>query len=178
MGRPFVFYDRVWELEQPVPVLLLDAQPWPAERADAAQIQLWFKLQVSEGTEERSISSILRGENSTWEIDSPPTELTVTVQPAKGIDRGWDVIVGERNLDIGAVEPTAASTRVRVDVWPPADVITRQSYPEAGRVQHTFRYQGVNESAVGGYKLRVTPFEAIRKGAAEFQTTQPLHWRR
>jgi hypothetical protein len=178
MGRPFVFYDPVWEPEQPVPVLLLDAQPWSAEGAHAARIQLWFKLRVSEGTEERSISSILREENSTWNIDSPPTELAVRLQPAKGIDRGWDVIVSERNLDIAAVEPMAASTRVRIDVWPRADVITRQSYPEAGRVQHTFRYQGVNESTVGGYKLRVTSFEAIRKGAAEFQTTQPLLPRR
>lgn len=179
VGRPYVFYDPVWEPGRNVPVLLLetlplDAKPWPPAGVNAVGVRLWFKQQRTEPLQ-KLVADIRsdREDDFRWRLDDPPVELAVTLrsyQESQGTRRGWEVVVLEHDLqhDDSPQGKLAAPTRVRVELSEPAAMVERSFYPGTRRVRHVFRYLDVSEETVSRYLLRVTPAEAIKKGAAEF----------
>jgi hypothetical protein len=175
--RPFVFYDPVWEPKRPVPVLLLEADPWPPE-ADAADVRVWFRLEDSPFVEE-TLSKI-RGDREgdfRWQLDEHQVEFAVTYRSFQEENRRvCEVVVLEHLLSDSGDTPErpGPGTRFKVQLSEPAAEIQREFFPELGRVRHKFRYLNTDETSVGAYRLRVTPVAAIRKDAAKFQIPQPL----
>lgn len=164
----YVFYERNFEPQMPVPVVVCRTPRWPAA-ARSARIQVWCKFTPSPPVMSRPLEQIARLAGG----DDEPTpgvqgiRLQYQVVAADASDGLTELRVTERHAD-GAPDVDALRVQIAapVDLWPRR--VERQADAAAGLVVHSFfvpRERWLRMTADARVRLVVTTKEATRDGA-------------
>jgi hypothetical protein len=168
--QPYVFYDRAFEPNTPVPVLSLVANAWPDE-ADLARVELWFNIEPQAGLKvEKPLREALgAGETNRLTIEGREVGYTVSVESAGG---GSRVVVVEKH----PVEQGGPLAGLLVRLSREEYEVIRSYFPTSGRVRHEFRFTAVSEQEIlNSCQLRITAAEEIKRKSVH--VTPPLNVR-
>lgn len=164
-SSPYPFYDRLFEEERPVPVLLCQAPEWPVA-AREAEIRLWFKLEPTRPTKELVIGKIETPADETQELPLPGMPaIRLGVQTADEGD-GGRLTVTEEHPPGDAPPPW-----LRIETIEPPDRVVR-TFSYGGRsATHEFYFRGRPRSFLINDRLLITTQTDLRREAIVIEKT-------
>ena len=167
-SEPYFFSDLSWMPERlPVPVLQLDTLNWP-EKADSAQVKLWFKMRRTKPDVTKLLGDVL---STGVELESArgKTKFEFKIDELSS-GRGYQVVVIERQPP--GTEPCEPT---KVEIVPQAAVTRRLVYPGDRQVRHTFEFPNAsNKEALLRSDLTLTTSESLKRDAVHPVLTVPV----
>lgn len=162
---PYPFYDRLFEEERPVPVLLCRVPEWPVA-AREAEIRLWFKLEPTRPTKEMVIGKVETPADETQEMVLPGMPaMRLGVQTADEGDGG--------RLTVAEEHPPgdAAVVWLRIETLEPPDRVVR-TFSYSGRsATHEFYFRGRPRSSLIHDRLLITTQSDLRRDSVAIDKT-------
>jgi hypothetical protein len=179
---PYPFYDLAFEPERPVPVLRCEAPTW-SEKAQQAEIRLWFKTGHSGGSDqdsrEASIADLDSDSSAPRDLHvpgAPDARFKVSIEEvASGRVPEWPAWPGGCRLVVEEEYPplTANVDWSRVQTLERPDRIVRTFNHDGRWARHEFYFSERGRLDVRRDKLVVTARSALQKGAVTVD--EPLH---
>ena len=157
----FLVADVDFEPGLPVPVLRLQAGPWPerVDRDSLAELKLWFSTRSVNPSGRQPLGDLESGDER--RARKIPKDRDVTYRMEFSRESGaLQVTVFERHP--GPFHGSSYDAR-RVELSVPADEVRREYYPNVGRVNHVFRYADATEEQLRGALLEVYRVEDLKK---------------
>jgi hypothetical protein len=162
---PYPFYDRLFEEERPVPVLLCHVPEWPVE-AREAEIRLCFKLEPTRPSKELVIGKVETPVDEPQEIvlaGMPAVRLGV--QTADEGDGGRLTVIEEHPLGV------AAPPWLRIETLEPPDRIVRTFSYGSRSATHEFYFHGRPRSSLINDRLLLTTQAELRRDSVMIDKT-------
>jgi Mg-chelatase subunit ChlD len=153
---PYIFYDRRFEPDRPVPILDFFAPSWPPESKDA-EIRFWCKLQKTPPDKQVSVAEA-RGKS--LQIEGVP-DVTFELETIRGrtASEPFRIIVTERHPAGGDL------SLVKVEMSPSPESIKRRYNYKTGVIVHTFYYDDSAAAEADRYQLLFTSKQKLLDGA-------------
>ena len=164
MPQTYTFFDRYFEPERPVPVLMYEVPHWPAE-ATQAEIDLWCKFYPTEPNREVTLGEVANRsdlpENRRSIPDAPGVTFDVQTRSigTPGEER-TQVIVSVRHA-----QAAGSLDGIKVELDPPPQRVLHRYFNNKQLARHYFEFDGVSPNTVRDYRLRLTTAQRLKQGA-------------
>lgn len=160
LGSKYVYFDRYFEPNRPVPVLGCTARNWP-EGSKEAEVNVWWKYKTTKPNLSVKLSEALSRQ--------PSYEKGIPVPGVPGVTFKVQVKAGNpiRVVVLEQYTPQAENLyAMKTEIRPGANKISRRYDPENRLVIHTFYFENTTEQKVTDYhELVFTSRDALHDDA-------------
>lgn len=160
----YTFFDRYFEPQRPVPVLIYEVPRWPTEAVEA-EIRLWCKLFPSEPNREVTVGEVADRELPEAQRTVPGADgvaFSVATQATgePGDEPELQVVVTVRHAQV-----PGENDALKVEMDPAPSGVLHRYFDSNRLAKHYFRFEGVSREQLREYRIRFTTSERIKQGA-------------